>query len=286
MCFCLAAAVLFLTAGFIYGTKAENFNHSVTIQSTRNGFEALQLKEMLSDTEAEYTFAAWNEEKNRMLIASVSGRSANADVIAVYGPSRCILPYGEQLQTQEPGCVISIDLAQNLFGSHNVCGQQIVYEDQTLTICGVLDEPKRLLIYEVKEPTEDQRFDRISIWLSEGADRVLVYQNFMSRYGLSARPLRFDHYRDLSWLSELIPGKWSDFSGWKVNITQKKKEIRLLKEAEKSSLEAFCLKWIKRRNICMMIGAACLCAGVVTGFYKFNLLKSVSGLWQVPFSHK
>ncbi len=180
-------------------------------------------------------------------------------VIEVYGSSRCILPFGKNLSTEnEQGCLIGVRLAEKLFGSHQVEGQQIRYKDRNLTVCGVIEEPEELMICETMQPKEGETFERISIFLEEETDAYLTGKSFISQYGISGQMLRFDFYRDMSWLKELIPGKWSDFSGWKTNPEKKQQEIRTIFRAEKSEIEASYIKAFRARNICWIMGICTL----------------------------
>lgn len=255
----LGAAILFLTVGCVFGAKVKDFSHSVTIQADENSFDMEELKEMKADPDSEYTFAAWKEETGRQISAAESGRNDTANVIEIYGSSNCILPYGANLwQEDKDACLIGMKLAEQLFGGHQVEGQQIQYNGRILTIRGVIKEPGELLICETTEP--ETSFNRISILTAEG-EGYLKAKDFVSKYGLMAQPLRFDFYQDLSWIQEMIPGKWSDFEGWKENMKEKKQEFQLVSGVEKSDLEVLYLGWVKKRNLYFVIGIGCI------GFY-------------------
>ena len=257
---CLTAGLLCFTAGFVYEKKAGDFSHSVVIRSTDGMFAPDILERLSSETDAEYTFSVWGERKDQQITASESKRACRGDAITIYGPTRCVLPYGQGLQTEETdSCIISEDLAEELFGSHRAKGQQILYMGQTLTVQSVVAAPKGLLIREAG--TEDLDADRISILLPEGKDGNLVCREFISRYGLAARALRFDFSSDLSWLIEAIPGKWSDFDGWKENLKAKKREMQFVSSAERSNLEAYYLSCLRKRNVCMAAGIIFFMAG-------------------------
>lgn len=252
---CIGAACLLFPAGSMFGKNAEKFGHSVTVQADEAGFEADLVRQIPDQEELEYTVAVWRECGEQMIFAAESERQDTVSVIEVYGSSRCILPFGKNLSTEnEQGCLIGVRLAEKLFGSHQVEGQQIRYKNRNLTVCGVIEEPEELMICETMQPKEGETFERISIFLEEETDAYLTGKSFISQYGISGQMLRFDFYRDMSWLKELIPGKWSDFSGWKTNLEKKQQEIRTIFRAEKSDIEASYIKAFRARNICWIIG--------------------------------
>ncbi len=256
-----AIAILFLTVGSIYNRQARKQNHSITIQAKEEGFDLDLLKSMMKDPESEYTFSAWKEEADQQISAFESGRSSAADVITVYGPSQCVLPYGKNLQAEDTeGCLLGMKLAEELFGSHKVEGQKLVYGERVLTVRGVINNPENLMICEAAEELSEQAilFPRISILSSDKEDLSLITSNFMNQYGLSGQALRFDVYQNLSWIKELIPGKWADFDGWKANIEDKRQEIELVKNTEKSEIEAIYLSSIRNRNRYIGLGIVCI----------------------------
>lgn len=59
--------------------------------------------------------------------------------------------------------------------------------------------------------TEKKVFRRLTL----ASDKMEKAQNFLLQYGLTGHVLRMDYLRSWQTLSELVPGKWSDFPGGK-----------------------------------------------------------------------
>lgn len=258
--FCLIVSVLCAVLSAFCFTYAHSFLNSMTFvtQDTRFDSETLtQIVQPEADDTQAYTAAAWRQSTNQTITAEENQRSCQTDVIALYGVSRCILPYGKNLQTdQQDGCIISETLAEELFASHQVEGQKIQYAGYTWRICDVIKQPERLFVFEAAALLEDMQFDHISVILSDGASRQLTAERFVSRYGLSAQLLRLDFYSSVQWLAEMIPAKWSDFDGWKQNWDEKKQEMQLTATAEKSAVDLLYLQSVKRGYL--FAGAAVL----------------------------
>lgn len=223
--------------------------NSITLIAQDDSFDNDALTSIVQqeqDDDEAYTAAAWKESKNQTIVADENQRSCQTDVIAIYGSSRCILPYGKNLQLEQAdGCIISETLAEELFASHQVEGQKISYGGYIWRICGVVRQPKRLMMIESSRLLDEMHFDHISIILPEKASRRLVSERFTSRYGLSAQLLRLDFYSNASWLAEMIPTKWSDFDGWKQSWNEKKQEMQFIAASEKSAIELLYLQYIK-----------------------------------------
>lgn len=297
---CLGIAIAFLEAGAVCEKKTENFSHTVTMMSEDDGFGAEIIQGIKEDPEQENTFTAWKEIPDSILSAKESGRTSRADAMMLYGPSYCVLPYGKTIDQEDTaGCLIGKKVAEDLFGSHQVEGQELVFEDRTFTVRGVIKEPETLFLYETlhtknsgfmtgtkehpagtggsdTENTSDGTelsFDRISFYAENAKDGRKAAEDFMNRYGWNAEILRFDLYQDLSWAKELIPGKWSDFSGWKENLKNQKKQKEQVSRMRKSCLETEYLRLLRERNRYILLGIA----GIVmcSVIFVFGIRKQV-----------
>ena len=282
---CFGLAVFSLTAGICEFSKSNDFFHNLTLRAEGDGFDSewlkseLEFSEETEDVEEEenFSFAAWTELKNESVLVEWNGKSCESDVIAVYGSSHCLFPVGKNLSVWDTdGCIIGEGLAETLFADRQAEGQNLVWRGRDWVVRGVVKEPADLLIVQAAGIAQELSFDRISIALpknGEGTsltgmnggiqetDRQLTGEAFMNRYGLSARVLRWDYLTGFSWLKELIPGKWSDFDGWKQNLDQYKKARELLKSTEKSAVETAGLNARNKGQIFLFLGAVLCAAG-------------------------
>jgi len=274
LCIFLSAALI--VRGHCWNREGKDYLQNLTIQSDENGFSAPWLQSALSekaegdereDSAGENTFAAWREQKGETIYGQSSGRNSSGDVIAIYGPSRCLLPIGKNLAlSDEKGCIIGSELAEKLFGSFSAEGQKIKWRDGTWTVRGIVREPANMLMVQaggLPNWTEKLHFDRISIPLKDGQDRKLVGENFILQNNLSAWMLRWDYLHGFSWIWEMVPGEWSDFDGWKQNFREYGKAVSLAKNTDRSSIEAWGLECQKRGGRCALCGVFLLIAGLM-----------------------
>jgi len=226
--------------------------------------------------EEETSFTVWTELKNQPLFEDFSGRSCNADVIAVCGSSCNLLPFGKNLTKEDSsGCIIGKELAEKLFGHSQAEGKELLWNGQKWTVRGIVSVPSDILIVEAFKMADRIPFDRISLSLEKGEDRQLKGENFISQYGISAHVLRFDYLGSLSRVSEMIPGKWSDFDGWKQNFKEHKKAEELAENAKKSAMESLGLEDWKRGKQLVYGAILFLIAAIEFGYYGYRHSKNV-----------
>ena len=133
---------------------------------------------------------------------------------------------------------------------------------------GIVNEPEDILVIQ-KQSNLDTVLNRVTLKKQSGRTVPETVQDFKTRYGVEGEVLRFDFYRGFSWILEMIPGKWSDFSSWKQNITSTKNKWKLLESTEKSSLEVMMLKQSKRAVGCFVL------SGVLVVVSCFSLISTI-----------
>lgn len=259
--FLTVSAVLCLLATYIYQKKLSDFSNIITIEASENGFQQTSIEA--------FSFTAWTERKDQPVEAEFSGRQTTADCYLLMGDSYLVLPWGKNLSADDTeGCIIGAAVAQTIFGGTEVEGQTLLYDERTLTVRGVVQEPDDILLCQMQEQTgigsgtdsdSAVTFDRINLLVTEESGTASqTVEQFINCYGLDADSLHFERKQNLSWLTELIPGKWSNFSGWSTNLKTLQSDRQRLRQCEKSGIESLYMGWVDRRNI--FLAAAALMA--------------------------
>ena len=156
-------------------------------------------------------------------------------------------------------------------------GQQILYNGRELTVRGIVKEPQNIMLCQSaandetasgtqtgsngKQQTGSSEnnqqeicYDKISLLYTDKSKAInRTAAEFISRYGLDGQILHYEYKRNLCWFTDLIPGKWSDFSGWKENLKTLQSDEKILKQCEKSTVESLYLEWIWKRNNCFLM---------------------------------
>lgn len=246
----LLIAVL-LAVGRDQHRKGSVYLKNLTLQAEKEGFDIAWLKETFrhvpeqNDDEEDrdtntrkYSFAAWTQCRKESIHSESGGRGCSADIIVVYGASGCVFPVGRNILASDPaGCILGKKLSEELFGSDHAEGQKLVWQDHEWTVRGIVEEPSELCILQAGDLADQLVFDRISLVMKAGDDRRQAGEEFILQQGLSAHTLRFDHLYGMGWLNEMIPSDWSDFDGWKQNLEEHGKAVKLAKTTERTVIE-------------------------------------------------
>ena len=220
--------------------------------------------ELAENSEQHNTATAWTEQKQEIVADSFSGRNSKTNIIAIYGSSHCLLPFGKNLSAEDPdGCLISQSLAEKLFGDSPAENQQIIWNDNSWTVRGVIPLSAHCLIVQTANRTIDLSYNRISIPLDNKKSRQISSENFMLQNSLSAHLLRLDYLYQWSWIQELIPSQWSDFDAWKQNWTEQIQAAELVKHTERSTLETVGLETEHHGNCFLLIGLLFCTSGML-----------------------
>lgn len=251
---CLAAAVLFFFTGLFFRKEAMEQRMCVTLLAGQEKFSTEAFLNLQGENP--YTFTLWMEQKTAVE-AEETQRSVTAEVLQIYGQSRLLLAAGKNLQPADrEGCIIGEKLAKELFGSPRAEGQQLVLGQRRLTVRGVISAPGQALICEADITNETFAPDHISVAPREGEDTKTLVNGFVSYYGVNAAVLRYDYYLRPIQLEELLPGKWSDFSGWAVNVKSLKESFQTLDTAPKSCIEEAYMQMVRYSYGCLAVGVA------------------------------
>lgn len=231
--------------------------------------------ETLREAEGNQTFTAWGELADAEVIDPDLGKGIRTELLLLDGTSELVLPLAPVLpQGDTYGCLIGEKTAWELFGSTKVTGDQIRIGDETRMIRGVVDVPQSGVVLggNIEEPAEagadaqeDGRYyERITV----GGGKAEDTKAFLERNGLDGELLRLDYLNSPGWLTELIPGKWSDFPGWMENFARSKQDFLLLTRVQKNSVELYYMRrcFLYLRDV--VLEAVCL-AGMSVCILRF-----------------
>lgn len=100
--------------------------------------------------------AGWRVENQEEVTAVSAGKRIHTKVTGVYGPMDMVYPakilagnYG--LASESGYCVLSKDLAYELFGNTDIAGEQCQVAGEILTVAGVIDKKEKYLMLPITE---------------------------------------------------------------------------------------------------------------------------------------
>ncbi|MCI8591923.1 MAG: hypothetical protein HFI88_06160 [Lachnospiraceae bacterium] len=148
----------------------------------------------ISDLEAEedtpLDFALWRETPGEIFADGEGRGRLPAAVVDCFGSTRLACQDGsapELLFGDEEGCLLSADLARELFGSENVVGQTIFCRNRQMVIRGILRRGRGQIVLQAWENFAET-MDRLTVGgTGNQADAFLL------RHGLSGQKLSLDY---------------------------------------------------------------------------------------------
>lgn len=275
---CLIGAVWLGLSGSLVWKQGTMEETGITLTAvnrleTGNGTEAdgscgitMSQAENMRQTETEQEkpvgFTAWREEEGGTVTDEDGFRSAETTILRLCGTSEYLLAYGKILQREDDeGCLLGENVAEQLFGSHEAEGLTVLCDDRKLVVRGVIKEPAKIFI--LQETREAAVFDRITLEPAEISREAAL--KFRDRHGLGGMAVRGGKESPWNVLLGLVPGKWSDFDGWKLNAESYKKEADAEKKGEKGIFEMAASKHKKIAVVLLAGSAAVLLLGMAVG---------------------
>ncbi len=211
---------------------------------TKADYENIQ--ETQQKEESDISYALWRKTDGLTVENPKWNRASSISLWTVWGNLEVLFDQSVKLQEEDTrGCYLDAQTAQELFGSTEVVGSEIVCEGRTFTIRGILQEEKALMVI---RPRQTEATDRVTL----GNLTSLEAESFQMRYGIEgsmANPfflrgilqmllflfpvglaLSFPKKNGLRWLlllclaylfvhqvqipETMIPDKWSNFQFW------------------------------------------------------------------------
>lgn len=167
--------------------------------------EEMQLVSFIQTSEGGLTIPE-NTEENQILLSEFTGRtvenrdlfrSADATVLALHGRSDLLFPEAPMLHAgSKTSCLISTVLANELFGTTDVTGLPVTYQEKQYEIAGIIEHKEYLFVYEPEEG-EMSSFQRVVTKVKEQESRRVLEETLQMRYG-SGKVL------DYTWIKTIL----------------------------------------------------------------------------------
>ncbi len=189
--------------------KMEWFDNSVSVRwESGKGVSPAQMSQVLErqiKAGGELpSFVLWTSHYEQILYGDFYPNPVNGEVFEYYGDiSRlqlCRLRYG-YWSGDEKGCVIDEGTAHALWGSSDVLGQTIQWNERTWYVCGVVEGRDGLAFFPAEE-MEERMFQGLWLNLSEEQGGTYAAEQILQKYQLPVGDMT-----DLGlyvWLSQIL----------------------------------------------------------------------------------
>ena len=186
-----------------YANNIESNNKTLNFYFENDKYN-LELVNSIKESEKELAVVGWAEESLQSATNLDLGKSASElNVLAIKGSSNLLVKGSNLFADDLEGCLIDNDTSYKLFGSSNCIGREIVYNDRTLVVRGILKGSKSNMIIQI--PDDSMKvLDGLTI---DGTDFTLnKIEDFKMRFGISELAINGNVYYMLAkFISMIFP---------------------------------------------------------------------------------
>ena len=151
-----------------------------------------ELIKTIKEAEPELAVVGWAEESLQSANNPDLGKIASdLDVLIIKGSSNLLVKGSNLFADDLEGCLIDNDTSYKLFGSSNCVGREIVYNDRTLIVRGILKGSKANIMIQATEDSS-QVLDGLTI---DGTGLTLnKIEDFKVKFGINEMAINGDVY--------------------------------------------------------------------------------------------
>ena len=186
-----------------YANNIESNNKTLNFYFENDKYN-LELVNSIKESEKELAVVGWAEESLQSATNLDLGKSASElNVLAIKGSSNLLVKGSNLFADDLEGCLIDNDTSYKLFGSSNCIGREIVYNDRTLVVRGILKGSKSNMIIQIPDDSM-KALDGLTI---DGTDFTLnKIEDFKMRFGISELAINGNVYYMLAkFISMIFP---------------------------------------------------------------------------------
>lgn len=186
-----------------YANNIESNNKTLNFYFENDKYN-LELVNSIKESEKELAVVGWAEESLQSATNLDLGKSASElNVLAIKGSSNLLVKGSNLFADDLEGCLIDNDTSYKLFGSSNCIGREIVYNDRTLVVRGILKGSKSNMIIQIPDDLM-KALDGLTI---DGTDFTLnKIEDFKMRFGISELAINGNVYYMLAkFISMIFP---------------------------------------------------------------------------------
>ena len=186
-----------------YANNIESNNKTLNFYFENDKYN-LELVNSIKESEKELAVVGWAEESLQSATNLDLGKSASElNVLAIKGSSNLLVKGSNLFADDLEGCLIDNDTSYKLFGSSNCIGREIVYNDRTLVVRGILKGSKSNMIIQIP----DDSMKALHGLTIDGTDFTLnKIEDFKMRFGISELAINGNVYYMLAkFISMIFP---------------------------------------------------------------------------------
>lgn len=186
-----------------YANNIESNNKTLNFYFENDKYN-LELVNSIKESEKELAVVGWAEESLQSATNLDLGKSASElNVLAIKGSSNLLVKGSNLFADDLEGCLIDNDTSYKLFGSSNCIGREIVYNDRTLVVRGILKGSKSNMIIQIPDDSM-KALDGLTIDVTDFTLNKI--EDFKMRFGISELAINGNVYYMLAkFISMIFP---------------------------------------------------------------------------------
>lgn len=179
---CLMIMCVGLSIG--YGNKSKVDKHVANIYMDNSLVTADIISNMhvLEKSEdIKLSFTSWKQMDNVVVENTYLNKNSTVDVIKVCGDSSLVINGPILFLDNKEGCLLDKETAYDLFGSTEVVGQVVTYEERELTVVGIHNGMDNTIVMQTDDKSKES-MDAVAVEVLNNSARSI--KGFTDRYGI------------------------------------------------------------------------------------------------------
>lgn len=174
------------------GLEAANLPSVTSLRYHTPELTAVELKHIRQSQKLQAgdrtAFSAFTQLEGQTVRTIEYEKSTTGNVLLFYGDLRLVVnPSGMRgsftSSADINGCALDVDTAYKLWGSDNVLGQKLEYEEREYIVRAVFESPAGVIVIPLPDST-DQKFSALSLDTRDSKNPRSAADEFRSRYGI------------------------------------------------------------------------------------------------------
>lgn len=164
----------------------------------------------------------WKKEKGQQITNREFFRSRQADAYTLCGDSTILWADAYPLDYKdERGCLLGDKLADALFGSENIIGEEVSWQGKVFQVRGIIRDSEVF----AAEGTKETEFCNVSVYGHDEMEKQRLMENLENAYGLNGTRVDAPLFS-----KEDMPQKVSDLTGWKNYLKAQWEKVKKMVE--------------------------------------------------------
>ena len=141
------------------------------------------------DKDNPLAFTGWYEKEKQSILNNNFNRTIESNIIFICGNSYLVAEGPVLFEDDIKGCLIDEETAYKLFGSNDVIGNTIIYDNREFIIRGIHRAMEDTIIMQAESDSKDKIQGLLIDISNDGIEKEIITKNNIPFYGISVRDM-------------------------------------------------------------------------------------------------